>query len=172
MSFPGFAAERIAPIAGADYAPFLLEQFRTARWRIWASIFIVELRNEFDVSLSVRRFLNEFEQSAWRGVDVRLLVGVSDTLDIRLSNAVATGYLAARSLAVRRYRPAQHNVSTHSKYIVVDADRVIVGGHNWSPGSLEQHQQDSVAVYSTDLNRLLGSEFLALWREAPPVEAP
>lgn len=171
MAFPGFAAEKITPLAGADYALFVAERFRTASWRIWASIFIVELRTEFDVSLAVRRFLHELEQSAWRGVDVKLLIGVSDNLDIRLSNAVAAGYLAGRSLEVRRYRPAQRNVSTHSKYLVVDADLVIVGGHNWSPGALEHHQQDSVAVYSADLNRLLSSEFLALWREAVPAEA-
>jgi phosphatidylserine/phosphatidylglycerophosphate/cardiolipin synthase-like enzyme len=170
MAFFASAIDRVAPISSGAYHPFVVQKFHAAVWRAWAAIFIIEVRPGADTDLRVRELLSEIERAAWRGVDVRVLLGISDTVDIRLANAVSEAWLQVKKVQVRRYRPTQNKASLHSKYILFDDDLVVIGGHNWSPGAFGKHEQESVAVHSRDINRRLAGEFHTLWENASTTE--
>jgi phosphatidylserine/phosphatidylglycerophosphate/cardiolipin synthase-like enzyme len=52
----------------------------------------------------------------------------------------------------------------HSKFLVIDADRTIIGSHNWSAGSYFGFDDLSVDVASPAFARTTRQRFEDLWR--------
>lgn len=149
-----------------DYLPLLLESIGQARRRFWASIFIVDPRLAADPSLHVRGVLDALGYAAWRGVDVRLLLGRSDTRDIAIANQTAAWRLVARGVPVRSFDEAG---GTHSKYFLADDDLLVLGSHNWGEEAFLRHVNTAVALRSAELNGQLATKFEHHWQLATEV---
>jgi phosphatidylserine/phosphatidylglycerophosphate/cardiolipin synthase-like enzyme len=127
------------------------------------SMFLIDIRRAFDPEREVRALLHALEESMWRGVDVRILIGDSrQVVQLREMNMVALAYLRAKRLTVRTH-PLTRPGGTHDKYLVIDHSVVVLGSHNWIEECFNQTAEDSLAVVSPDLNRRLSQQFLATW---------
>jgi phosphatidylserine/phosphatidylglycerophosphate/cardiolipin synthase-like enzyme len=139
-----------------------------ARRRIFASLFIVDIKTDRDINPFVVELLNDLCNAKKRGVDVRIMIGGSSkNLTIQDITEAAWLYCVEIGIPCRlvtRYRER----SSHKKIVVVD-DYVILGSHNWSQGAFSGQIQDSIMLqdirsanyFAYKLNR----EWIALGKE-------
>lgn len=166
VEFNAFSVESALPLRGRDYHDYLIAELRSARLRLWASIFIVDVNRATDPDLLVRTLLKEVAAANARGLDVRMVIGDSkQALGIRHRNRVARAFLRNRGVEVRRYAAARP-LSTHNKFVVLDDDQIVLGSHNWTHRAFRESEEDSVAVVSTELNARLREEFLWAWTQS------
>jgi phosphatidylserine/phosphatidylglycerophosphate/cardiolipin synthase-like enzyme len=152
------------PLRDGDYFPFVHSQFVRARRRLWVSMFTVNARYRRDVRLHVRTLLHDLAAALGRGVDVKILIGAdAESLsELQAANRVGLGYLKALGVPVRCHQGTGRHAS-HTKFIVVDADCVIIGSHNWSPRSLSRGIDDSIAVCSEGITAETTARFTRQW---------
>ena len=128
-------------------------------------MFIVEIQPARDPSQFVDQILQDLAFARWRGVDCRLVIGGSrDNKDIaELSMATEE---RCKQLGVQaRWLTRNEERGSHAKFVLAD-EYVLVGSHNWSPGTFGSEIQDAVLVRSGALASLLESRFLEQWRRA------
>jgi phosphatidylserine/phosphatidylglycerophosphate/cardiolipin synthase-like enzyme len=159
-------SESVIALADREYYFYLKHQIASAKARVWASMFLVDLNFARDRRLEVRRILGDLGEAFRIGVDVRVVLGHSEQFrNIRLGNETAKRFLEKYDVPVRYYSGKAGG--THAKYALVDWHVAIVGSHNWSPDSFEgATKEDSIAVVSRDVNALLAMQFLKTWRTA------
>jgi phosphatidylserine/phosphatidylglycerophosphate/cardiolipin synthase-like enzyme len=167
-SFSAYRIEKTVRLANGDYFDFLSGQIQEARKRVWAANFIINPVVSNDPSLAVRGFLKRLAYAQWRNVDVRVLVGTSHVRDIRVANHTARLYLTDLGVPIRSFI-GKLSKSLHSKYVIVDDEVIVVGSHNWTPGAFGDHSEESLAIYSHEMNLILRDEFLANWSNSEPV---
>ena len=78
-------------------------------------------------------------------------------------NAAAVNFLLDSGISVRVAAPRK---LLHSKFLVIDSDRTIMGSHNWSAGSYFGFDDLSVDIESATFARSARRRFAALWRGA------
>jgi len=116
-----------------EYLPVLLNLIRNAHQSILISMFVMsETKTEAEVQEQVHR---ELERAAARGVYVYMLLHVPTSVRDRLhkSHSNWAEKLRAKGIDVRLNLPHIH---LHSKMVVVDLTKVLIGSHNWSEGAL------------------------------------
>lgn len=154
------------PLQGGSYLTELISQIENATSRIWAAIFLVELRLESDASEEVRLVMDALRRAAWRNVDVKLLIGYSRIFDIELSANVTLAYAQALGIDCRILgKPGTPGAQKqlHSKYVLVDDDTAIIGGHNWSTVGFRESHQASISLQSVELTEWLAGSFQEHW---------
>lgn len=156
----------IWPLRNHDYYIFLLSAISQAKKRIWGNIFIIDVTVSSDQRLFVRKLINSLGFAKWRGVDVRIIVGKSEsTPDIQIANTTSAQYMKLCNIDVKSfYNPK--NQSTHSKYIIFDSEIIVLGSHNWTHGGFANHIEDSVAIRSLGLCKNLEVEFQNIWNSS------
>ncbi len=110
-----------------------------------------------------RSLLDELIAAKGRGVTVRVLMDADRPSDPYLStviNANAKEYLSAAGISLR-LDPV--GTLLHSKFIVIDQTRAIIGSHNWSAGSYFQFDDLSVVISSQSLATTQLDRFEVLW---------
>lgn len=163
MALHGYPLDACVELPDDTLQPFLLGAAAQARQRIWAAVFLVDPRTGTDRDLRVRTLLRALGDAAWRGVDVRLLMPQSNTVEIATANRVAQA--AAQHYGIAARRSAERGGS-HSKMVVVDADLAVVGSHNWTHRAFTLDSEDSVAVRSAPLAADLADRFAEAWAAA------
>src|SRR5262245_33278293 len=90
-------ASAVALDTKGHYA-FLTRHIRSAKRRVYASVFIVDPRVLNDEDLLVRDLIRELSAAARRRMDVKILHGGSAVTDIFVGNYVAHHFLRAKSI--------------------------------------------------------------------------
>lgn len=158
----GYQVSTAVALHSHEYLPFVLERIHQAKKRIWASIFIVDARLYTDPTRHVRTLLDSLAAARERGIEIRLLIGSSaNSASIFVANATSAMVMQDLGIPVKHFNSRQ---STHSKYLLIDDDWVVLGGHNWTCGSLHRHIDSSVAVRSPAMRQALASEFGDHWK--------
>ena len=83
-----------------------------------------------------------------RGVDIRILLDLDRKTDIYGSHRInrrVKDYLAGKGIRVRFDAPESVN---HSKLLVVDGEKVLIGSHNWTAASFRRQHDMSVEIHS------------------------
>lgn len=86
-----------------------------------------------------------------RGVDIRILLDLDRKTDIYGSHRInrrVKDYLAGKGIRVRFDAPESVN---HSKLLVADGERVLIGSHNWTAASFRYQHDVSVEIHSKAL---------------------
>lgn len=167
-----YQARRVLPLRDRDYYYFLLYHVRQATHRIWASVFIVNVKRADDPRSDVRRLLAELSAAARRGVDVRVTTGYArDNLALYETNAITRTFLHGRRVNVRRY-PGGRREQTHNKLVLFDTELAVLGSHNWSHNAFSVSAEDSVALWSRDAVEHLERDYLETWNLRSKQEAP
>lgn len=101
-----------------------------------------------------------------RGVKVQVLMDQDrkdDPYHSLVINTPAARFFAANGIECRL---DESDALLHSKYLVIDEDKVVIGSHNWSAGSYFTYKDLSFVVESADLGRELAGRFEAKWRKS------
>jgi phosphatidylserine/phosphatidylglycerophosphate/cardiolipin synthase-like enzyme len=165
MTFSAYHIENVIPLRNEHYFTFLCKIIQNAKKRIWASIFIVNPTVDNDSSLAIRSLIKRLSYAKWRNVDVKVIVGDSNVRNIRIANETTLAYMKQLGIPARKF-VGTYRRSLHSKYVIIDDYMIIVGSHNWTPGAALLHDEDSVALFSREMNLLLCDEFAMHWGNA------
>lgn len=167
-------AARTALVADQRYRDVLIGLIDHASARLLCSVFIVDITPTAPTRAAVRGdelaiddVLQRMAAAAWRGADVRLLIGGSRD-NIALAEAAAAARTRAMALGLPCRWLTSHAVrGSHCKMVIAD-DNVLSGSHNWSSGALigTRQTQDSVLVASRDLAAVLAARFETQWSTA------
>ena len=147
------------------YVSALRQAIQTSVRRCYCTMFIIDLKTRC-VQNCVSNVLDDLGEAVWRGVDVRVLIGGSrSTFEIAEAAAIAVAHLEARSVPSRWLTEEKGVRGSHSKIVVAD-ESVLLGSHNWSPGSFQSDVQDSVLIRSAPLAEYMASQIERRWAEA------
>ncbi len=153
------------PLQNDMYYYHLIKTIESSKTRIWVSMFSINLLYTNDDSLRTRKLINCLLTAKNRGVDVRIVIGAGKEKHnlFDTSNLISEKYLNQISLISKFY--AKKNKSSHSKYVLVDNDIIILGSHNFGHRSLRVGNDDSVEIKSIEFNKYLESNFLEKWEQ-------
>lgn len=158
-----FDSTTSARLSDRDYLEFVLSSIETARWRIWVSMFIFDIRPSRDVRGSALSLARALAARRSVGVDVRvLLTGAVSTPDIAVAN-IATGlFLSERGVAQRRVMAGElGRQGSHAKYAIFD-DVSVVGSQNWTDDGFSTNVEDAAVLFGPASDRL-AHEFREYW---------
>ena len=111
----------------------------------------------------VERFNLAFQAAARRGVKVRVILNIESMGHaITKINSRTAQFL---QLAGVKVKFGQIGVATHSKMIVIDGKRLVVGSHNISKGSFTHNQESSIIVEGGEAIRAYIDYFELLWSQ-------
>jgi DNA uptake protein ComE-like DNA-binding protein len=157
---PTIEAEFIGVLDGRDYFERLPNLLRAATASIRVAMFHAAFPGE---NHPTKVLLDELIAAKNRGADVRVLLDRDRQTDPYMStviNGAAKKYLEENGVACRYDR---EEVLMHSKFIVIDGSRSVLGSHNWSAGSYFEFDDLSFVVDSEELAAALGARFESLW---------
>jgi phosphatidylserine/phosphatidylglycerophosphate/cardiolipin synthase-like enzyme len=149
------------------YHSFLYASFLQARKSILIQQFVIDPRPSEDKDSKVRQLLSALGDAVQRGVEVRVLLAsvIVDTpypIDINTPTAM---YLRKRNVKIRSY-VNELNEQMHTKSVVIDAKKVIVGSHNWTPNSFNNNIETSIVVNAADAALYMTNSFNKLWAKS------
>jgi phosphatidylserine/phosphatidylglycerophosphate/cardiolipin synthase-like enzyme len=108
------------------------------------------------------RLLSDLIAAKKRGVDVRVLLEISDwNENLTDQNRTTADYLKKNGVEVRF---DTLDTTTHSKLLVVDSRIVVVGSVNWTYSAIDENNEASVVVYSNAIAIRFGKYFQELWQ--------
>ena len=165
MNLPYVTGASCQLLVDEQYVTALRQAIQTSTRRCCCSLFIIDLKTRCNENC-VSDVVDDLSEAAWRGVDVRVLVGGSrSTFEIAEAAVIAVAHLEARSVQSRWLTAEEGVRGSHSKIVVAD-EAVLIGSHNWSPGSFHSETQDSVLVRSAALAEYVVSLFDRRWEDA------
>lgn len=164
-----FEQGRTARLDDRSYYDFTRAAVERARRRIWASIFICDIRPQRDIEGLVLDLLAAvIERRQW-GVDVRIMVtGDATAADIVTANLASALYLQNAGVPVRRSVVLDDGrLGSHAKFALID-DTALVGSQNWTDDGFRLNIEDAILLTGQPVERL-GAEFLVLWKQGKGV---
>lgn len=158
-----FFIDKAIPLIDRDYFLFLRHAIESAKYRIWISMFIININRNHDSEIEVREILKLLSYKKSLGVDVRVIVGNSENYIMKKTNSVAKKFLLSKKIPTKKYKGSKK--STHNKYVIIDDDLLILGSHNWTNNAFNVSAEDSIAIYSKNFNSEASQQFLATWMD-------
>jgi hypothetical protein len=163
-ALPAFVpADYVGVLSNSRYYFKLPEIFDASESTIDISMFHIAFPSE---GHPTRALLERLVAAKERGVEVRVLLDRDRDSDPYLStviNTPAKEYLEAAGIACRFDR---EDKLLHSKLIIIDRKRVVIGSHNWSAGSYFQFHDLSLLVASEPYAEAVATRFDAQWDAA------
>jgi phosphatidylserine/phosphatidylglycerophosphate/cardiolipin synthase-like enzyme len=161
----GVRAAGVSLVPDATYYETIRHVIDHATACCLASVFIVDLNAHHDPDIKVLQVMKALQGAAWRGVEVKLLIGGS-TENLAIAEACRIGLDAATSLGLDcRLLAGAARRGSHSKLVTVD-DYVLAGSHNWSLSAFSGQVQDSLLIRSEALASYVRALFFQQWMRA------
>jgi phosphatidylserine/phosphatidylglycerophosphate/cardiolipin synthase-like enzyme len=161
------AAGAATGLTDRAYGDLVRAAAERARRRIWASIFLYDLRPSRDLAGLVMALTDTLIQRHAAGVDVRVLVsGEVSTPDIAVANRATAMFLDRHGVPSRHVFGAAGSVrrGSHAKVVLMD-DIAVLGSQNWTDDAFRLNVEDAV-VLTGDAVRILGGAFQTTWQRA------
>jgi phosphatidylserine/phosphatidylglycerophosphate/cardiolipin synthase-like enzyme len=163
VSNPSFANSSAARIAERDYFDLVLAHIESARRRIWASLFIFDVRPSRDLEGRALEIAAALISRKRLGVDVRILTtGDVASPDIAVANLATGLYLYNAGVPVRRlFRIDDRRQGSHAKFAICD-DVAFLGSQNWTDDAFRLNIEDGVLAKG-EAAELVADQFMQLW---------
>ena len=165
MTMPAHTATDALPLLNSDYHFFLQQELCKARRQILVAMFLINVRLRSDPWRTVRGLILELENASWKGLDVRVMLGVSRNKSGRLASLTTAYYMQELGIPVRLFRPANTD-GLHCKFVVIDGECVVIGSHNWTHTAFYFNREVSIALRSRAAVNQLAGDFEALWMQS------
>jgi len=114
----------------------------------------------------VNVLLEDLVAARKRGVDVLVILDQTEDFSDSQNDETAQ-YLLERGVKVMR---DDLQTQTHAKLVVIDDDKVSVGSTNWTPSALEDGNEASVLVTSSDVNKVYKDYVHEMLKNAAPYQ--
>lgn len=158
----GLKNVQVSHIADENYFSVVKSLLNDYRRLIWTSIFIVDLNTGDSNFMKVHELLVGIKNAHWEGSDVKLIVSGSKTNLSIANTSLAASYLIESMQLPHKILMTKDKDTSHMKMLIID-DMVILGSHNWSPGSFGGQTQDSVLVKSKEFSSYCQMLFKHQW---------
>lgn len=133
------------PIISKDFAKVVIPLLDSAIFSI--DIIVYDWRfYSLDFECSVSRFNHAINRAVTRGVEVRCLVQNDGVVDRLLQMGCK-----ARKINSKRI--------LHTKLLIVDKNRVVLGSHNYTQSAFDSNHEASIFVHLADKNNTLVQYF-------------
>lgn len=162
-------ADRVSLLSGRSYYERLTALIESASERVDVCMFHIAMPGQNHPTL---RVFDALGAARANGVRVRVLVDRdrrNDPYRSAVINRPAVERLLRARVNVRVDLPER---LLHSKFVLLDDDRLVIGSHNWSAGSYFGFDDLSVLIESEAVCRRQRARFNALWRDASPARRP
>ncbi len=158
-----FDNTKLARVDDREYYEFMLSILERAKSRVWASIFIYDIRPGRDLEGLVMSLTTALINCRGRGVDVKvLLAGFLRTGDIAVANLASGLYLSQFRVPNRRAMIQNDGRNgSHAKYVICD-DLAVVGSQNWTDDGFRLNIEDAVVLEGRAVHAM-EMEFLRQW---------
>lgn len=162
---PTLQAAIFARVDDRAYGDFVWAAAERARRRVWASVFICDIRPHRDIEGKVLDLVSTLVERRQWGVDVRvILTGDATAADIVSANLASGLYLHHAGVPIRRVLTLPDGrLGTHAKFAIFDG-MAVVGSQNWTDDGFRLNIEDAMLVMGQPL-RGLEREFLRLWAQ-------
>jgi phosphatidylserine/phosphatidylglycerophosphate/cardiolipin synthase-like enzyme len=147
-----WAASAVQPVVNKEYLPVLLDLIAAAT----NSIDFLQL--EYHDDATALRIDAALAEAVKRGVKVRGVL--DDGVDF---NAAAVTRITALGVEMQLDTPRK---MTHSKLVVVDGKKVLLGSTNWTGNSMDNNNETNVLLDDPVLASLFGRYVVALWTDS------
>ena len=157
------AADSIDVLAGSTYYARLREMLAAAAQRIDVCMFHIAMPAS---NHPTKRLLEALVAARNRGVTVRVLVDRDrdeDPYRSTVINEIAVGWLRDAGVNVRE---DASDKLLHSKFVLVDAELMVIGSHNWTAGSYFVYDDLSLAIRGVATTAAQRARFNTLWAAA------
>jgi len=156
------AADEVHALNGSAYYEMVKESIGKAIASIDVAMFHIAFPKE---NHPTRAILDSLAAAKQKGAIVRVLVDrdqESDPYKSEIINRPALEYLRERGIECRSDETGR---LLHSKFLVLDEERVILGSHNWSAGSYFQFDDASVLIVSKEFAATVAQRFATMWEK-------
>jgi phosphatidylserine/phosphatidylglycerophosphate/cardiolipin synthase-like enzyme len=140
----------VRPVANRDYMPVLLESLRTARSSVKVAHF------EFHPDETTEIIAKAMGSAAKRGVSVRVLI--ESSLDFNKEGLLM---LEQEKINAKLDNPSK---ILHTKLVVIDKKKVLIGSTNFSGNSLNNNNEVNVCISGGRIGAFFSDYFESLWR--------
>jgi hypothetical protein len=154
----------VAAIRDGEYMGFARTLMEKAVSTIQIVMFF--MRYERTRSTPLNQLIDSLVEAHRRGVAVQVLLDADkpdDPAMSRVVNSATFQRLKESGVAVRLDSPER---STHSKLVVVDGRKIIVGSHNWTLASMLRYDDTSIYLEAKSLGAAYERRFKLLWEAA------
>lgn len=164
-SLPLFETEGVQAIRGAEYHALLRQGIQQSRHSVLATQFVTDMRPTADDLGSVRFLAHTLAHAAWRGLNVRVVLGAFLLDSIMYdANWPLHAFLENRGVAVRSFVGGGDRGSLHTKLVVLDSSTTIIGSHNWTPASFSTNVELSLCITSSHVAAWATTLFERYWK--------
>ena len=158
----GIKNVEVSLITDENYFSVVKSLLNKYRKLVWTSIFIIDLNTSNQNFMKVHELLVSLKNAEWEGSDVKLIVSGSKTNLSIANTSLAASYLIDSMQLPYKILMTKNKETSHVKMLIID-DMVILGSHNWSPGSFGGQTQDSVLVKSKEFSAYCQLLFKHQW---------
>jgi len=153
-----FAEKKITiiPLFNRDYEQKVIETINSAEYSIHIAMFIMKRYDK-----GVNELIDALCQKALSGVDVKVILEFDYDSSVIISNTPAYEYLKLNNVKVRK---DPLGICTHTKLIIVDGEKVIIGSTNWTYSALNENNEASVLIEDKDFGAECENYFENLWQ--------
>jgi PLD-like domain/Helix-hairpin-helix motif len=161
----GDKAAQVQLLLDRTYYQDILSLLESANSKIDICMFFMAFGGE---DHPTRPLLEALVRKASVGCRIRVLLDrddVGDPYGSRIVNSHAARYLSENGVTVH------HDKATsllHSKFILLDTDRLVIGSHNWTAGSYMSYKDVSFVIKGGNAVNSWQSRFDALWSSSMP----
>lgn len=152
-----------ALIADGKYLPFVKDLLSVAERSIHITMFF--MRYEDEKNYPSQELVDSLIRAKKKGLDVRVILDTDEEGD-------AAGARFINEAVLRKFRDSGVDAltddprrKTHSKLVIIDGERVLVGSHNWTAGSFYSYDDTSIFLESKELGGKYVRIFEALWKD-------
>jgi hypothetical protein len=154
----------VGVVRNAAYIDVLLELFATASERALVEVFFFTSAEGGPGD----RLLDALVSARGRGVDVRLIIDTDLVEDVHGAARVNDETLQRLRDTGLPFRLDWLGTTSHGKTLVVDADRLVTGTHNWTTRAMFGLDETSLYVEAPDLAARAADRFEQLWASYDP----
>lgn len=140
---------KIILLPDKKYFQTLISSINLARYSIDIVMFYFSYSSSRNHITS--KIFNSIKTAISKGVNIRCILdrdAVGDIYSSRKINKRRFEMLKKLGVSVKY---DQRDKVTHSKLVVIDKSKVIIGSHNWTAGSFEKYRDMSLLIESTNL---------------------
>jgi len=144
----------IKPINDRDYAFTVLSELKSAKQSIHVSMFSLSYYLKYadsKVNLLMKALVDKHKE----GVDVKIILD-----EFPKDHEPGLIYLKENGVPVKYDGKEQ---TTHTKLIIIDSKKIIIGSTNWRYYSIEENHEANVLIESPDIAEQYEEYFENIW---------
>jgi hypothetical protein len=162
-----FKAAKGAILLREAYMPFVKSQIETSNTSIYLMMFLGTLSVGNPEQLGPVELIKALETAAANGVDVRVILDQDDVGEPYKSLLINSPLVQRLLTTTVKVKFDKKDTLLHSKVLIIDKSKVVLGSHNWTFNSFYNTNELSIHFEQNETAEIYNNRFLELWNTLP-----